>query len=1177
MTNRPVKILLKTLAALVIVVALVVAAGFWRLSSGPVSLSVLVGTIESIINDNVDGLTVSVNDVVLEKDSDSGALQFRFIDLQVRDPDKKLVARTSRAAFRLSFSDLAGGELSPTHLELLGPKMFVHRRPDGSFRLGFGDVGVTGKSKTVPDNSVSSSTGTTGAVPLDGIISNDSTGNIENAEDLIALLQATLLSDSNRGPTARLREIKVIGAELTLYDEPNATTWISPKANVTMTRAKDGLTADIDAEIKVGLETFSLNVQSDYIKSTQRIKINMSVDDVNPETLARHVPDLEILKIVRLPVSGSATAEIALDGKMLNAELDINLGTGKLVFSENQEEDIGVRTGNIALRYDQEKRLLIIEPSLIDLSGGKASLSGYLTPEGDSGNPFSYFGYNLELANIKIAGKKTIEIDRIIAVGTADSDNAIINMETTELHAGEARIRVSGTVKAGGEAPDIKLIGNIENIATTKLLEIWPLEVARGLRAWIDDSLVTFVPNGNFEVNINEKDFARLIDGGEVPKGFLNAEFEARDATVRYFEGLPPLRQAYGKGILKDAEFNFYGKGGVATVASGKKVQLSRARFFTNWAKSDPAIGIVEATVKGPASAVMELLDNDPLNFGKKMGINPKAMGGNAVGELKFTMPLLADLPIEKVDIKAKAKLTNIKIPKAFGDYDVTKGNLELDITMFGLKGAGTIELKGTKASLAWIENFGVRGKRSSEFKLKARLDDAARKRLGVELSTFMRGPADVSFTLKGSGTDLNEAHVVADLTKTTLFRKPIGWISPGGGKASASLKMKFIKGGAIDIEGLEVVSKARKIFAAGKLSIDAQGEVSSFNLPKIRLGALNQYSASGNRSPSGSLNVVVKGASFDARPIIQNALKRDKKAPGSTKKNNKGTVRISASFDKVYAFNKQVFKNFTTKFTSVGDSIVEIKTSAVSGNKKSFRFDFGEKAGSPYNLVIASKDAGATLKAFNLYSKVQQGRLVLNAKISPAGSGRPSTGNLKIKQFDIANDDRLKGLTQTVVNNDEQIKEIFRDSVSFSSFKMPFKITGNQLVIGDSILKGVVLGASGRGVIDTRTNGLNIEGTLIPIYAVNSIVGKIPLLGTILVGRKGEGVFGVTFSLRGTTAKPRFSINPASVLAPGFLRQFFERATPVSDVETTKKSGPQSLRPKPKKEPATIVEGGEN
>jgi len=122
------------------VAVLVVAAGFWRLSVGPVSLSVLVGTIENIINENVNGLTVSIDDVVLEKDDESGAVQFRFIDLLVRDSDNSLVARTSRLAFRMSVSDLIGGTLSPTHLELLRPKMFVHRKLDGSFRLGFGDI-----------------------------------------------------------------------------------------------------------------------------------------------------------------------------------------------------------------------------------------------------------------------------------------------------------------------------------------------------------------------------------------------------------------------------------------------------------------------------------------------------------------------------------------------------------------------------------------------------------------------------------------------------------------------------------------------------------------------------------------------------------------------------------------------------------------------------------------------------------------------------------------------------------------------------------------------------------------------------------------------------------------------------------------------------------------------------
>ena len=129
----------------------------------------------------------------------------------------------------------------------------------------------------------------------------------------------------------------------------------------------------------------------------------------------------------------------------------------------------------------------------------------------------------------------------------------------------------------------------------------------------------------------------------------------------------------------------------------------------------------------------------------------------------------------------------------------------------------------------------------------------------------------------------------------------------------------------------------------------------------------------------------------------------------------------------------------------------------------------------------------------------------------------------------------------------------------------MPFTLLKDRIAIGDSILKGTVLGASGRGYINTKSDTLRIEGTFIPIYAIHSLGGKIPILGNILVGRKGEGVFGVTFSMRGTTENPQFSINPVSVLAPGIFRKFFENGTGKPRANEKKKSGPISLRRKPK------------
>ena len=60
------------------------------------------------------------------------------------------------------------------------------------------------------------------------------------------------------------------------------------------------------------------------------------------------------------------------------------------------------------------------------------------------------------------------------------------------------------------------------------------------------------------------------------------------------------------------------------------------------------------------------------------------------------------------------------------------------------------------------------------------------------------------------------------------------------------------------------------------------------------------------------------------------------------------------------------------------------------------------------------------------------------------------------------------------------------------------------------------------------------------PAYDLNSIFGKIHKLGDLLVGEEDGGVFAMNFKLSGPLDDPVVSVNPLSVLAPGFLRRLF-------------------------------------
>ena len=71
----------------------------------------------------------------------------------------------------------------------------------------------------------------------------------------------------------------------------------------------------------------------------------------------------------------------------------------------------------------------------------------------------------------------------------------------------------------------------------------------------------------------------------------------------------------------------------------------------------------------------------------------------------------------------------------------------------------------------------------------------------------------------------------------------------------------------------------------------------------------------------------------------------------------------------------------------------------------------------------------------------------------------------------------------------------------------------------------------------------ISVRGTLVPASTLNKTIGSIPLLGKILVGNKvGEGVFGVSFKIKGPPNKLETSVNPIKTLTPRFITRTLEK-----------------------------------
>ena len=99
------------------------------------------------------------------------------------------------------------------------------------------------------------------------------------------------------------------------------------------------------------------------------------------------------------------------------------------------------------------------------------------------------------------------------------------------------------------------------------------------------------------------------------------------------------------------------------------------------------------------------------------------------------------------------------------------------------------------------------------------------------------------------------------------------------------------------------------------------------------------------------------------------------------------------------------------------------------------------------------------------------------------------------------------------------------------------FRLGSTHLVLHESSAVGPSMGLSMDGIYDLKTGALNMRGVISPIYIINAI-GRV-------VSRKGEGLFGFAFKLRGTSDDPKVSVNPLSALAPGMFREIFRGKAP--------------------------------
>ena len=115
-------------------------------------------------------------------------------------------------------------------------------------------------------------------------------------------------------------------------------------------------------------------------------------------------------------------------------------------------------------------------------------------------------------------------------------------------------------------------------------------------------------------------------------------------------------------------------------------------------------------------------------------------------------------------------------------------------------------------------------------------------------------------------------------------------------------------------------------------------------------------------------------------------------------------------------------------------------------------------------------------------------------------------------------------------------------EGIRFDDFEMKFQNQKNLITINEIYAIGPAISILMEGYIE-KDKLISLRGTLVPATTINKAIGSIPILGEILVGKKtGEGVFGVSFKIKGPPKKTETTVNPIKTLTPRFITRTLEK-----------------------------------
>ena len=1123
-----------------LLVLAVVAAGILvvRMNAGPIPIEGLGNTIAAALHDKFgNGLRFSLGGTSLVQHGFGPSLS---IDrLKVVGPDGSDILDAPRAEISLDPFSLLFGKVKPRRLEvfdvtlravLLRSGNLAIAAGDGAhpfFELGHGsDDGAAATDTAAAPKPETSPPGLAPPARARAAVMRKASAGLRQFIDV--------LTDPG-SPIAAVDRLGISGGTLVIQDQETEEETLYK-----------GL--DLAFDKRHGVSSFGLSAQGParrwLISAMARgrpggeRRFSLKMQDLTIDELRYATGSRSMGLDTDMPIGMHLDVGLRPDNSLLEAAGSVDLGRGFYLLDDPDFEPAFMDSIDTGFHWNGSDRTLAIDRIGYVEGGTHFTGAGRIVPPSREGEPWLFDLALAEPAMLAPArkGEEPIAIEHGDFRAHLDLDAKTFFIDRLSF-----KPRQSGVAAAGAfdwnNGPHLRLGISMDPTPVAVVKRIWPASVASAVRAWcLNHFEAGLISGGTLKIDYDPTDLARMRGDRAPADASVNMDFKVTGGRVRYLDGVPPLDEVIGTGHVTGRTTHlFIDK--ATTTADGHTATLTNGTFAVLDSDVHPAHATMTAHLSGPVETVTSILARDALKPYASLPLDPATLHGQIEGDLEKTIVLGEAADPSQEALKVDAKVTNFSAERLIGKESLENASLTIKVGDGALRASGQGRLFGGAATFDITKN----GNAPPAAVVALTLDEAARAKLGLNAVPGLTGPMTAHVNTTLGDPQKMKAQVELDLAKTGVAAAFLGLSKPVGRPA----KVAFTLASGSDKTAIDALTvDIGSLQAKGAIDLGADNSFQAARFSSFKISPGDDMKVDVSKSDD-TFKLVVRGSTIDARPF----LKALTSTPGEGAAMARNAKAEKKEVDAFKGFDVDLKSNILTGFNKEVMSGVELKLSKRNAQIRQFaaqgrfgRQGFSGSMTAAGRMKISAQDAGSLLSFIDLYKHMEGGRLASAMQMDEDSL----SGSLEVQDFVLRDEPAIRRLVATSATvsapgeNQEAARRIDGGAVDFKRLKVNFQRDGSRLDLRDATMYGPQIGLSVDGWLDYSHDRVGMKGTFVPAFAINNLFSQIPVFGAFLGGKSNEGLLAITFNISGEASSPSLTINPLSVIAPGFLRNIF-------------------------------------